>query len=68
MDPELDDAPELTEYYTLVPDGERWYVRCLHCPRFFSIPRGTSIKYYLGALLKHARSHDGLAGEGVDRA
>ena len=66
MDPELDDVPDLTEYYTFVPDGKRWHVRCLHCPRFFSIPRGTPIKSHRRALLEHAASHWASAREGVD--
>lgn len=67
MDPELDDAPELTEYYDISDAGDEWHLSCRKCRKFFALLKSSRSVAWRLALLAHARSHDTTAGEGVDR-
>lgn len=67
MDPELDDVPELSEYYEIADLGHAWYFTCLGCgvPLYFLKAFLSSLTRQL--LLDHARTCHALAREGVDR-
>ena len=66
MDPELDDAPELTEYYFIFKTQHVWRLRCRVCHADFMIPVHPSFSSYRKALLGHAGSHSVAAWEKVD--
>lgn len=68
MDPELDDVPELSEYYTVWLTRRMWRLRCLTCAIVYNVPRGPSLRTYREALLSHALAHEAPVREEVGRA
>lgn len=67
MDPELDDAPELTEYYDITDAGDELHLRCHSCGKVFALLKTSHHATNRLVLLNHARSHWASAREGVDR-
>lgn len=67
MDPELDDVPDLTEYYAVDDLGHAWHFTCFNCgvPLYFLKAFFTPLTRRL--LLDHAKCCLMPPGEGVDR-
>ncbi len=66
MDPELDDAPDLSKYFKITDAGDEWHLDCLKCWKEFSILKADHRLTNRQALLRHAASHQTSAEEEVD--